>query len=758
MSEARKSTLTADDPRYSRMFDAAKEAEETSGGVFGDLTPAMSALREQAPAMKGSLRELLKLPETHHNFDRPRPHYTIFTFKSCDRAFRENLVFSSEVYRESPGVQMLGHTILEMVGDEHRRHRAVVQPMFVRPRAMTWWKKNWIDEAVDVLLERFDGKDGADLNLELCARLPVYIVTRGIGMSGADALNFREHLLRSTFESRRNPEEAKKAAGEVARMLKELIVARRATPGDDVVTGLVVNDFETTDGGKRKLTDEEIFGYCRLIMLAGGGTTWRQLGITLNALLTNYHFWEACRDRPQVARTRDRRRRALVSDGSDVPASRATRRGRRRRLDCGGLACRSLSGCCEPRPRALAESGYVRHLSTQAISPRFRSRPASVPRHERREAGDDHGDQRIDGPFPEHALRSCRAQAATRRWARAARYVCGASALPMSARMKQVVLRAHPQGAPREEDFGIETVNVPTAGPDQVLVRTLWLALDPLIRFTIDAVRLTGPTQVKIGEPMYGGTVSQVASSNHPNYVVGDFVEGRTGWREYAAVDPNTTPLRKLDPNVAPLSTALGAVGMPGQTAYACMINIGRVAAGETVVISAAGGAVGSTAGQIGKILGARVIGIAGGATKCRAVEALGFDACVDYKAPDFATRLAAACSGGVDVYVENVGGAVTDAVLPHLKYRARMPVCGFIAYYGIGKEGPGPDRLPGFMRTIMSKGLEVRGFGGAMTGGSEALKQLAAWVQEGRLRHPETIVDGIESAPQSLRERFPLE
>ena len=296
MSEARKSTLTADDPRYGRMFDPAKEAEETSGGVFGDLTPAMSALRDQAPAMKGSLRELLKLPETHHNFDRPRPHYTIFTFKSCDRAFRENLVFSSEVYRESPGVQMLGHTILEMVGDEHRRHRAVVQPMFVRPRAMTWWKKNWIDEAVDVLLERFDGKDGADLNLELCARLPVYIVTRGIGMSGADALNFREQLLRSTFESRRNPEEAKKAAGEVARMLKELILARRATPGDDVVTGLVANDFETADGGKRKLTDEEIFGYCRLIMLAGGGTTWRQLGITLNALLTNYHFWEACRE------------------------------------------------------------------------------------------------------------------------------------------------------------------------------------------------------------------------------------------------------------------------------------------------------------------------------------------------------------------------------------------------------------------------------------------------------------------------------
>jgi NADPH-dependent curcumin reductase CurA len=179
------------------------------------------------------------------------------------------------------------------------------------------------------------------------------------------------------------------------------------------------------------------------------------------------------------------------------------------------------------------------------------------------------------------------------------------------------------------------------------------------------------------------------------------------------------------------------------------------VAAGETVVISAAGGAVGSTAGQIGKILGAKVVGIAGGPAKCAAVEALGFDACVDYQAANFPERLAAACQGGIDVYIENVGGTVTEAVLPLLKYRARMPVCGFISYYGIGKTGPGPDRLPGFMRTIMSKGLEVRGFGGAMTGGAEALRQLAAWVREGRLRHPETIVDGIESTPQAFADVF---
>ena len=290
-------TLTVDDPRYQEMFDAAKEAQASTGAVFGDLTPAMSALRNRAPAMKGSLRELLGLPENpHHRYDIARPEYTLFSFTSCERAFRENLLFSSEVHKESPGVRMLGHTILEMIGDEHRRHRAVVQPMFIRPRAMTWWKDNWINEAVDVLLDRISGRDAADLNLELCARLPVYIITRGMGMSGDDALEFREHLLRGSIGVGRNPQEAARSAAEVTRMLKALIVARRAEPGDDVVTGLISRDLEEADGSKRKLTDEEIFGYCRLIMLAGGGTTWRQLGIALHALLTHYHSWEACRD------------------------------------------------------------------------------------------------------------------------------------------------------------------------------------------------------------------------------------------------------------------------------------------------------------------------------------------------------------------------------------------------------------------------------------------------------------------------------
>lgn len=317
--------------------------------------------------------------------------------------------------------------------------------------------------------------------------------------------------------------------------------------------------------------------------------------------------------------------------------------------------------------------------------------------------------------------------------------------------MRQVVLRAHPQGEPSEEDFAIESVDIPTIDDGQVLLKTLWLSLDPLIRFTIDRAPLTGPTQVRIGEVMYGGTVSQVVGSRSTRLAVGDFVEGRTGWREFAAIDPSRIPLRKVDADIAPLSTALGVLGMPGQTAHACMIGVGRVAAGETVVISAAAGAVGSLAGQIGKILGARVVGIAGGAAKGAALEALGFDTCVDYKAPQLAARLATACPRGVDVYVENVGGAVTQAVLPLFNYRARMPVCGFISYYGIGREGPGPDHLPGFMRTIMSKGLEVRGFGGALVGGSAALEQLAVWVKAGQIRYPETVVEGLERAPAAF-------
>lgn len=321
--------------------------------------------------------------------------------------------------------------------------------------------------------------------------------------------------------------------------------------------------------------------------------------------------------------------------------------------------------------------------------------------------------------------------------------------------MQQVVLRAHPKGEPSATDFDVVQAAVPQAADGEVLLRTLWLALDPLIRFTLDEVVLTGITKVKVGDVVYGPTLSEVVTSNSPDFKVGDVVEGRTGWREYAAVNPKTLPLRRIDTTVAPASTALGALGMPGQTAHGAMITIGRVQAGETVVISAAAGAVGSTAGQIGKILGARVVGIAGGAEKCKALLALGFDACVDYKNADFAKNLAAACPDGINVYIESVGGEVTRTVLPLMKRGGRMPVVGYISYYGVGMEGPGPDHLPGFMRMVMAKGLEVRGFATAMLDSKASLADLYKWAAAGQLRQPEAIVNGLEAAPAAFASVF---
>ena len=325
---------------------------------------------------------------------------------------------------------------------------------------------------------------------------------------------------------------------------------------------------------------------------------------------------------------------------------------------------------------------------------------------------------------------------------------------------RQIVLASPASGPPRVENFRLETAPIPTPGAGEVLLRTLWLSLDPLLRFAIDEVRLTGAAHIRPGEVMYGGTVSEVLASHHPDYAVGDIVEGRTGWREYAALDPlKGDPvrgaLRKVDPAAGPVRGALGVLGMPGQTAHAAVIGIGKVAAGETVVISAAGGAVGTIAGQIARLLGARVVGIAGGADKCAAVRALGFDDCVDYTAADFAERLKAATPGGIDVYIDNTGGDVTWTVLPQLKRGARMPMCGFIAYYGTGMEGPGPDRLPGFYRMIMTKGLKIEGFGGQLIAGEAALADLARWLAEGRLRAPETLVNGLENAPAAFCESF---
>jgi len=291
-------TLTSDNPLYAELFDVVREAQQGGGHVFGDLSTAMTDLARQAPVMQGSLQELLGLPAMERGvWDNSREHYTLFSFAACDRALRENLLFSSEVYRESTGVMRMGENILSMTGERHRAYRGIVQPRFLKHVAISFWRPRWIDGAVEALLERIAGRRTADLNIDLCARLPVHIVTEGIGLGDASALEFRYHLLRSTILAHTlEPEDAMASGVEVNRMLRELIDRRRREPADDVMTAMVQGDLELEGEAPRKLTDEEIVSFCMLIMTAGGGTTWRQLGITLVALLSDYRLWEACRN------------------------------------------------------------------------------------------------------------------------------------------------------------------------------------------------------------------------------------------------------------------------------------------------------------------------------------------------------------------------------------------------------------------------------------------------------------------------------
>src|SRR5271157_1180672 len=249
-----------------------------------------------------------------------------------------------------------------------------------------------------------------------------------------------------------------------------------------------------------------------------------------------------------------------------------------------------------------------------------------------------------------------------------------------------------------------------------------------------------------------GGTVSEVVASNVPRFAKGDIVVGRTGWQTHALSDGSS--LQKVEPTRAPIQTALGILGMPGMTAYMGLLEIGKPAAGETVVVAAASGAVGSVVGQIARIKAARAVGIAGGPDKCRYVtEELGFDTCIDHKAPDFAARLAVACPKGIDVYFENVGGAVFEAVLPQLNPFARIPVCGLISMYNATSLSPGPILLPQLMRAILTKRLTFRGFIVSDFIGryGDFMHDVSAWVAEGRIKYREDVVEGLKNAPRAL-------
>ena len=317
---------------------------------------------------------------------------------------------------------------------------------------------------------------------------------------------------------------------------------------------------------------------------------------------------------------------------------------------------------------------------------------------------------------------------------------------------RRILLASRPHGAPTAENFKLDQSPLPVPVAGQVLLRTVYLSLDPYMRGRMsDAPSYAAP--VEVGEVMVGGTVARVEASENPAYKAGDLVLSYSGWQDYALSDGKG--LTKLDPKLGKPSYALGLLGMPGFTAYMGLLDIGQPQAGETVVVAAATGAVGSVVGQIAKLKGCRVVGIAGGADKCKyAVEELGFDACIDHRAADFPQQLAATCDQGIDVYFENVGGAVFQAVLPLLNAKARVPLCGMIASYNATGKPEGPDHLPSLMRRLLTRRIKMQGFIIFDDYGHrypEFFKEMSGWIAAGKMKYREDIVDGLENAPQAF-------
>ena len=311
---------------------------------------------------------------------------------------------------------------------------------------------------------------------------------------------------------------------------------------------------------------------------------------------------------------------------------------------------------------------------------------------------------------------------------------------------RQVLLRRRPSGAPTPADFQIIESPIPEAREGEILCRTIYLSLDPYMRGRMNEGR-SYAASVELGQVMVGGTVSQVIESKSPAFVKGDFVVGYDGWQAYAV--SKGAGVRKLDPAQAPISTALGVLGMPGMTAYVGLLDIGQPKPGETVVVSAASGAVGSVVGQIARINGCRAVGVAGSSEKCDyVVKELGFDACVNYKTQELLPALKEACPRGVDVYFDNVGGPVLAAVLRLLNQNARIPLCGLISQYNATELPPGPNLGPILVNRALIKGFIVsdhRDRAGAFRA------DCARWVREGTLKYREDVVEGLDAAPDAL-------
>jgi NADPH-dependent curcumin reductase CurA len=312
---------------------------------------------------------------------------------------------------------------------------------------------------------------------------------------------------------------------------------------------------------------------------------------------------------------------------------------------------------------------------------------------------------------------------------------------------RQVLLNAHPVGFPVDTDFKMVETPAPEPGDGELLIRTIYQSLDPYMRGRMNP-GLSYTAGVSLGEVMGAGTVGQVVASRHDRFAEGDFVLSSNGWQEYAVSDGRG--VRKLDPAAAPISTAVGVLGMPGMTAYAGLLEVGELKDGDNVVVSAASGAVGAVVGQIAKIKGHRVVGVAGVQKKCDYVTGeLGFDACVSHRSDTLADDLQVACPDGIDLYFENVGGKVFEAVLPLLNDFARMPVCGRIANYNMTSLPEGPNEVPRLMGLVLVKRLRIRGFivYDHVHLRDDFLRDVGGWIGSGQLKYREDIVEGIENA-----------
>jgi len=316
---------------------------------------------------------------------------------------------------------------------------------------------------------------------------------------------------------------------------------------------------------------------------------------------------------------------------------------------------------------------------------------------------------------------------------------------------RRVVMASRPTGKPTLDNFRLESTAIPRPGAGQMLLKTRYLSLDPYMRGRMSA----GPSYAQgigVDDVMIGGTISEVVESNNEKFEVGQLVTAFAGWQDYVVSDG--AGIMPLDPRIQPPSYGLGVMGMPGLTAYVGLLDIGQPKAGETVVLAASTGAVGSVVGQIAKLKGCRVVGIAGAKAKCDyAVDVLGYDACVSHYDDDMAAQLAAACPDGIDVYFENVGGSSWEAVMPLLNNFARVPVCGLIAHYNQTELPPGPDRMSVLQSLLLVRRIKMQGFiiGDHRDRIDDFVRDMSTWLATGKIKYREDVVNGLDNAPEAF-------